>query len=350
MATATLNDIKKKVRRITRSLSTNILSEADLEQYINTFVLYDFPEHLRMSALETTLSFYTKPYKDVYETNTSTATDPLYNFKNKYITVHPPVYVAGNQAVFSESREEFFAQYPQVRNIQSIGTTGNGSATSYTGTVPVMQSNNTSNPTVILKNSVLFDSIDANYNGLSLIDEPVTESVGNLYAPNGTKPSFGDAVDPNNNINYITGVYTITFGAAPKSGNAINVQSVIVQPARPMSVLFYDNKFTVRPVPDQPYQITMNVFKQPTELLANGDNPDLNEWWEYIAFGAARKVFEDRMDVESIQMIQPMFKEQERLINRRTVVQQTSQRTPTIYTSKAADAYGAGFFNGGGQF
>lgn len=61
MATATLEEIKKKVRRLTRSLSTSILSEADLEQYINTFVLYDFPEHLRLFNLESTFEFYTEP-------------------------------------------------------------------------------------------------------------------------------------------------------------------------------------------------------------------------------------------------------------------------------------------------
>lgn len=353
MATATLEEIKKKVRRLTRSLSTSILSEADLEQYINTFVLYDFPEHLRLFNLESTFEFYTEPYKDVYETST-VSTDPLFDFKNKYISVHPPVYVAGYQSMFSESREEFFNIYPKLNNIQSTGSTGDGLQTQFTGTVPVMQGTQASNPTVLLKNNVLFNSIGVANLGLTMIDEPISATLGNLYVPGATKPVYGDPVDVNNNINYITGAYTVTFVNPPGAGKVVNVQSIVVQPARPLAVLFYDGKFTVRPVPDQPYKIQMNVFKQPTEFLANDNTqePHLKEWAQFISYGAAKKIFEDRMDLESVQMILPEFKKQETLINRRTIVQQTSQRTPTIYTAanNNSGGYGGGWFNGGGPF
>ena len=58
------------------------------------------------------------------------------------------------------------------------------------------------------------------------------------------------------------------------------------------------------------------------------------------------------MDYDSINLIMPSLKEQEMLINRRTIVQQTSQRTSTIYTEQtsSAGAYGSGWFNGGGSF
>src|SRR5580765_2325949 len=95
MANSTLAAIQQKVRRLTRSPSLQQLSDADLNQYINTFILYDFPEHLRLFSLRTTLTFYTQPFIDVYETNTIDPTNPLYNFKNKYLTVHPTIYVAG---------------------------------------------------------------------------------------------------------------------------------------------------------------------------------------------------------------------------------------------------------------
>lgn len=347
MATATLNDIKIKVRRLTRSLSTNILSEADLEQYINTFVLYDFPEHLRLFNLETTFSFYTEPYKDVYETST-TSTDPLYDFKNKYITVHPPVYIAGYEALFSESREEFFAMYPKLNNIQSIGT-GDALTTTFTGTVPVKQGTGSVNSAVLLKNNVVFSSVGAAKLGLIMIDYPISAQLGNLYVPGGS-PTSTTVQDVNNYINYVTGQYVVNFINPPGSSETVNVQSVIVQPSRPTSVLFQDSKFTVRPVPDQPYEITMNVFAQPTELLSNSDTPELKEWASYIAYGAAKKVFEDRMDLESVQMIMPEFKTQEKLINRRTIVQQTSQRTPTIYDSSSTSGTGGGWQNGWGRF
>jgi len=76
----------------------------------------------------------------------------------------------------------------------------------------------------------------------------------------------------------------------------------------------------------------MDVFVRPTELLSSTDEPKLQEWWRYIAYGASLQCFQDRMDMESIQNIMPEFKKQEMLIQRRTIVQQTSQRSATIYT------------------
>ena len=55
---ANLADIQKKVRRITRSPSTSQLSDADLNEYINNFLMYDFPEHLRLFTFRKVLSFY----------------------------------------------------------------------------------------------------------------------------------------------------------------------------------------------------------------------------------------------------------------------------------------------------
>ena len=96
----------------------------------------------------------------------------------------------------------------------------------------------------------------------------------------------------------------------------------------------------------------MEVFIQPTELLSLGQTPELEEWWQYIAWQASKKVFEDRMDYDSINLIMPSLKEQEMLINRRTIVQQTSQRTSTIYTEQTSTSaqYNGGFGNGGGSF
>ena len=98
----TLTQIQTKVRRLTRSPSTAQLTDADLNNYINTFVVYDFPENLRTFNLSTEFSFYTNPGQDVYNTDIASfggpggaINNPLYNFQNKYLTVHDPIYIAG---------------------------------------------------------------------------------------------------------------------------------------------------------------------------------------------------------------------------------------------------------------
>jgi hypothetical protein len=326
MPFADLDTIRTKVRRIVRSPSIAQLSDIDIDQYINTFVIYDFPEHLRLFDLRTTLTFYTKPFIDVYETNTTDVTDPLYNFKNKYITVHPPLYIAGYQQFFSQSREQFFGIYPMVNSIASIGVAGDGVTTAFAGLVQY--------GTPIMQNNVLFSSVDINGNGLALHDVPVNSTFGTLVGDVGIGPNF---------INYLTGAFSFVFATAPAIGVAINSQTIPYVAALPQAVLYYDNKFTLRPVPDQPYRVNLEAYIIPTELLAQYQDPDIQQWWQYIAYGAAKKVFEDRSDVDSVQQIMPEFKTQERLVLRKTLQQYANDRTSTIYTEQNGGLTSGGF-------
>ena len=53
---------------------------------------------------------------------------------------------------------------------------------------------------------------------------------------------------------------------------------------------------------------------QPMALLNETDNPQIWEWWTYVAYGTARRIFARRLDTESLQLIQPIFEEQQALI------------------------------------
>lgn len=321
MADSTLTAIRKKVRRLTRSPSEAQLSTTELDEYINTFVLYDMPEHLRLFSLKSTFTFYTQPNIAVYD---STMADPLLDFDQTYISFHNPVYVAGYEISFSQSREEFFGSYPFTNSIESIGTAGDGVTTNFSGTLSAIP---------ILSNEVFFSSVDVNGDGLELHDD-------------GAEALTGDGTGT---INYTTGAFTLAFTTAPASGQAINSQTVPYVAARPQAILYFDNTFTVRPVPDQPYKITMDAFVRPTALVA-GASPQLEQWWQYIAYGAAKKIFEDKSDLDSVALIMPEFKTQETLVLRRTIVQQTKERVATIYTGNTAGRYGSGWWYGGSSF
>ena len=370
MAGSSLETIQNKVRKLTRAVSENQLSTSDLNDYINTFVLYDFPEHLRLFNLKSTFTFYTLPFVDTYST-TSNPNSPLYNFLNEYITIDKPIFIAGYQSLYSESREQFYSIYPIVNSIASIGYAGDGNEKKFSGVVNSQQANIPQGSTqfiCLLQNNVLFSSIDIYGNGLAMADIPILDSTsgnptnyGLLYnalttdvpvplslaAPYNTEKGFPTT----NYINYITGQFTVTFATAPRVGIAINSQTVPVNPTLPQALLFYDGQFIVRPVPDQSYRVDIEVFQQPTALLNENDEPLLSEWWQYIAYGAAVKVLQDRMDLDSVNMIMPEFKKQECLILRRTIVQQTSQRAATVYTEQTqTGAYGSGWYYGGGNF
>lgn len=354
--TNTLQTIQTKVRRLTRTPSTAQLSDDDLNQYINTFVVYDFPEHLRMFNLRTQFTFYANPFQDVYPTDIASfigvTTNPLYNFQNLFLTMHDPVYIAGYQSFFTQSREQFFGIYPMTNNISSIGPVGDGITNSFTGVINSQQAiipptNNFTQVVTLLQGEVLFSSVGTNGAGLALVDVPLTDTVtgnklpiGNLYTPNNLPTAPVTVVTPANTVNYVTGAFTITFPSAPASGVLINSQTVPQICALPQSLMYYDNQFTLRPVPDQPYAVNFEAYIRPTALLELGQSPELEDWWQYISYGAAKKVFEDRMDMESVQLIMPEYKKQENLVSRRSIVQYTNERVATIYTEQVQ--YGAG--------
>lgn len=361
--------IQQKVRRLTRSPSEAQLTTDDLNNYINTCVMYDFPEHLRTFQLRQPFTFWCNPLQDTYYLDiqsfggaTNAAFNPLYNFQNLYLTIHKPVYVAGYETFYTQDRREFYASYPINNFIQSIGVTGDGVTQQFTGTVQFggTANSNLNNASLsLLKRNVMFDSIDVNGNGLTLTDVPVLDATtgvetvyGNLYVP-GTQPTTPSAppvgyplqpplatapyisgaqtVDLNNYINYATGQFVITFPVAPRSGQAINSQTVPTIPSRPFAMLYHNNTITLRPVPDQPYAINFEVDARPTQLFETNSIPQLEELWQYIALLSSKKIFEDRMDMDSVQMILPELDTQERLCLRRTLVQLANQRSATIY-------------------
>ncbi len=371
--TTTLSAIETKVRRLTRSPSPAQLSQAELDDYINTSVVYDFPEMLRTFNLKTTFNFVCNPGQDVYNTDEASfagaTNNTLYNFQNKYLTCEPPVFIAGYQSMWSQQPEQFYSIYPQINSIANIGQTGNGATMLFTGVINSQQAINPPNVTQVtslVQGQVMFTSIDANGEGLAMADVPLVDpttgyktTFGNLYSVTDpayasaqqTPPQYPADLDVNNTINYTTGAFTVTFPAAPGNSQAIYSQCIPQVRAIPQSIMFYSNQFTLRPIPDMPYRISFQVYQRPTALLSAGQSPELEEYWQFIAYLAAKKVLEDRMDMETVALILPELQNQERLCLRRTLVQLTNQRTGTIYAEQtgAQSAYN-GFGIGGGQF
>lgn len=366
----TLAAIRAKIRRLTLSPSPAQLSDAEIDAYVNTYVVYDFPETLRTFNLRTTFTFFTNPGQDVYPTdiasfgtNPNAIDNPLYNFQNKYLTVHPPVYCAGYQLLFTQSQEHFYGIYPKINAIASIGAAGDGVTFAYTGVINTQQQILPPGLTqnyALVQGNVLFDSVGNAGQGLALADVPVIDAIGNptlngnLYDVNSGAYAAALANPPtvvlaNNTINYLTGVFSITFPAAPAQGVAINSQTIPTQRSMPQAMLYFHNQFTIRPVPDQPYRINFEVYQRPTALLNAGQSPELEEWWQLVSYGASAKVLQDRMDMDTLALIMPELKNQEALCLRRTIVQLTNQRTATIYAESANSGMG---FNGwgGGNF
>ena len=93
---ATIDGIRAKVRRLTLSPSVAQLTAADLDNYINDFLLYDFPESIRLFNLRQQANFYTQPYRDLYDSSAFNIAGVGIgqDFLNEIYTIHPPIYIA----------------------------------------------------------------------------------------------------------------------------------------------------------------------------------------------------------------------------------------------------------------
>lgn len=317
--------IKTKVRRLTNTPSSNQLSDTDLDEYIDAFVSFDFPSALKIWNLHDTYTFFTEPYNDTYEFDTKL-----------YHAVVQPVYVDGFQATYSQSRNDFFNIYPEI-SVQFTGPAGDNSSGPYNFFVE---------QTPFMKRQVEVYAIDSA--GVQQIAYDVPQDndnyLGDLFIGNSIDPTVNSSnTTPDGTVNYVTGEVTITFPNTIDDTENIYAKTSAYQPSRPCAMLFFDRQFTMRPVPNQVYRVTVEVYKKPSAVLALADSdndPNLLQWWQYIAFGAAIKVLEDRQDMESISNLMPLYKNQEALVLYRTAVQQSQERTGTIYSSQLWIPYG----------
>ncbi len=344
MALAQLSNIREAVRQYTRSPSEAQLSTQQLDDFINMALLYDFPSDLRLFSLRTTLNFYTQPGVDTYQTNTTDPLDPLYNFKNKYITIHPQVFMAGVPASFTQYRDVFYGQWPQTNAVVNTGLAGNGTQGPFTGIVNTAAQNNLptglSSPRILQK-SVIFTALDTNATAMVLVDYPVSNTTGALGLPGQpqTLPS------PYGQIDYWTGNYTLNFpNPTANSSNAIpdpiTVEYVPYVAGKPIAMLYFNNIMTIRPVPNMAYLVQLEADIRPTELVSSTDTPDIDQWMEYIALGASLRILARRVDTETYAQLEPLWKNEQNRVNRTSLMQTANMRTQTIYTVGRSNTWG----------
>lgn len=313
MAPNTLSDIRTKVRRLTGRPSANQITNAEIDNYVNTFYVYDFPEALKILKLRDTYSFQTEANTEVYQLNT-----------NYYTTVEPPCYCAGQQMNFYEDRDIFYRIWPKVNTIAQVAT-GNGTAGPYTGTImttPFLRSvnatsTNEKNVNIMLSANIPGGSTVALDNGANSFLAPAAGTIDDL-----------------------TGNFTVTFPAVVPGGTAIMSSVISYSPARPTTIMFAQNQIYLRPIPDQAYNIDVTVYRTVTDLINAGDSPELDEWWQLLAFGAAVKILVDNADYELLEKMRPYYEEQLVLMQRRTIAQLDNQRTSTIYADGTTGPYG----------
>lgn len=383
-ADSTYAFIETKVRRLTASASESSLSSVDIQQAVNTFYNNDFPYAIKIDQQRSVYKFLTIPNVDRYPVDVNS----LQGFRS-------PVYFEGIQGNFFKNRDQLYNLYPRYPT-QFQPAAGDGVTTSFTFTLFGNNPNPFPQPNFgILSTQVVIGGIDVNGNPIRIIDDGggVVSALGigsntttgqlifvnqnavgnNVYldASNVQQPALpnlspiggqNNANLPNNRyppspltpqycgtVNYVTTQITVNFPVAPAAGTMINVWAAQYQVGRPYNLLFWNNEFTIRPVPDNVYLVEVETFQTPSQFMNTSNHPVLNQWAQYIAYGAAREVLRDRQDMEGVANLEEGFKRQEALVLERQAVEEINQPNITLFnTTNTGYGYGTGWGMGQG--
>lgn len=374
-----LSDILTYIRRIIKSPSDAQISDDLLIDYVNRFWIMDVDARIQLFDLKTNYVFNTVPGIDRYNM-------PLYSVQtqpgNQTIGMYPvyqgfqsPMYVNGVQIPLQTQQNLFYNAFPNIMQQAPVVAIGDG-GTTYNFTLPISPGNSTPVNTPVnylLRGHVDIAGIIATGNN---VDPPVgstldlnipttsidsafflysTDSAGNpvvvqdsgqflntdvnygLLMQPGPAP-FGNAVLAGvysttvNTINYFTGEVNVTFPASIPPGVNINAGYYFFQSGMPRSALFYNNTITLRSPPASQYRVEVEAYLSPSAFLNTTSAIPYGYMAEYIARGAARKILADTGDLEQFQFYEPLFKEQEILVWKRSQRQWTATRSQTIYS------------------
>lgn len=374
-ASSTYSMIEKKIRHLTASSSQNALSSADIQQAVNTFYSQDFPYAIKIDQQRQIYKFVTIPNVDRYPVDV-----------NNMQGFRAPVYFEGVQGNFFKNRDQLFNLYPRYPT-QFQPAAGDGTTTSFT--FQLFGNNINPFPSAnlgILSTQVVIGGIDKNGNPIRIVDDggAVVDSFGigsnttsgqllflnsntvgqNVYldstntqqnaipalAPLGGQnnanstppppPSSYSTYPPSpltpqycGTVNYITTEITVNFPVAPAAGTNINVWAATYNSGRPYNLLFWNNELTIRPVPNNFYLCEIEVYQTPSQFIATTDNPQINQWWQYIAYGAAREILRDRQDMEGVENLREGFERQEGLVLERQSIEEIGQPNITIFNT-----------------
>lgn len=397
-----VNDCITYIRRIIKSPSNAVITDNLLIDYINRFWIMDVDARIQLFDLKKKLSFQTVPGVDRYNM-------PLYSVQTEpgpqsigmypvYQGIMDPCYINGIQVPFTTQRNDFFRIWPNVVQYCSVVGVGDGTVGPYSLTLPLLPNNSTpvntpvnsllrghidttgiialgvnEDPPVVTEaqaistpgtiEAVPVTSVDAAFfittqdaTGASVVISDSGQFLeGNVNlgllmvpgkAPNGNQP-LNAYSSTENTINYLTGEVNVQFPVAIPAGVNINVQCYFFQAGLPRGVLFHNNTITLRTVPSSQFLFEADAYMTPAAFLSTTEALPFAYMTEYIARGAARKILSDTGDIEQFQFYEPLFKEQELLVWKRSQRQFTSNRTQTIYSQGAGSNQGLTSFGSG---
>ncbi len=323
-ADSTVVFMRKKVRRLTSSASESALSTPDIDRALNTFITSDFPGAIKNDQMRSVYTFFTEPNRDRYPLDV--------NFNQG---VRAPVYFEGIKGSFFKDRQQFFNLWTRFPT-KFTPTSSDGINFSFTIAAP------------FLSKEVVMGGVDANGSPISINDDgygnlllqvPNAQTTVPIYNQNGIDPIPGmhnqNTGNPGLNyqgtqtgaytnaigtVNYVTGVFNLVLPIPVAAGTQMTLWVSQYQTGRPYNLLFWNNEFTVRPVPKEIHKVEVETYLTPVQFMESTDVPILTQWAQYIAYGASMEIQRERNDFDSVNALMEGFKRQEaQVLERQTI-------------------------------
>jgi hypothetical protein len=388
----------------------NDANSVGLADYVDSFYLYDFPAQFRSLKLQDKLTFNTVRGIDTYEFDSEKYTtvqmpcycakreirlfqDPWsfygvnFNWQNYTnfatgdgtagpysgtTTARPLIRSVNNEPYYEQAITNIIVDSPAVgfttitfannqfsasQNIYFQNVTGTIAPLLNNITYPISFATATTVTIAAVSTGLTYigggtassTSAALNYPASRVQNILITANVSNGNTLNVTDDGNGNLIGDcfSGIIDYDTGtIANLVFTSSVPSGQQIQIQYNPVKLSIPLSILFYQNQFTLRPVPDKGYTIELMASRQPTQALMDtpglAGRPELSEWWECIAIGAAKKIYEDRLDSDGVMLMDKMLQERYSVCQTRTYAQLGSQRVNTIFADQLSYNYGSG--------
>ncbi len=167
-------------------------------------------------------------------------------------------------------------------------------------------------------------------------------AIPGMYNVNQGNPGLLNPTDIGT-VNYVSGQidFTLPSGISLAAGTLFTVWVSQYQTGRPYCLMFWNNEFTIRPIPKLIHKVEVETYLTPVQFLQTTDSPIMNQWWQLIAIGAAIKVLEDRQDMEGVENLSKLFDRQEGLVLERQGVEELFVPNYTLFNS-AQQSYGFG--------
>lgn len=338
--------IRRKIRRLTASASESVLTTNDIDEYINNFYMNDFAYGIKIDQMRSVYTFYTRPYIDRYPL------DVNYNQG-----VRSPCYVDGIGGVFLKDRKQFYNIWPKFPT-RFQPASGDGLTVIFNFTIPgPFLSGEVTLGTVATSGAAITISDDGNGNlyyrtpnaQVSVPLDNTNPGVPGMHNENTGNPGLINSRLVGT-VNYVTGVFAINLtpiGLVPAAGSQFTLWVSQYQTGRPYSLLFWNNEFTIRPVPKLVHKVEIETYLTPVQFMESTDSPILNQWAKYIAYGAAIDILFDRQDLEGVQNLTPMFENQESLVLERQGVEEINTPNYTLFNSTIPYPINGGWGQGG---